>query len=98
MPDVEIRPFSDEHLDAAARLLRDRHERHRNAFPELPGEVDCRAEIAALLERGATGAFTDGRADVGEPGAGRRRAEHDGVVGRGHDDEPRPREQRDARH
>src|ERR1043165_347144 len=33
MPDVEIRPFSDEHLGAAAELLAERHERHLAAAP-----------------------------------------------------------------
>jgi GNAT superfamily N-acetyltransferase len=48
MPDVEIRPFSDEHLDAAAVLLRDRHERHLAAEPLLAREVDYRAALAAI--------------------------------------------------
>jgi GNAT superfamily N-acetyltransferase len=42
---VEIRPFADEHLDGAARLLAERHERHRTAEPLLPAEVDFAAEI-----------------------------------------------------
>jgi GNAT superfamily N-acetyltransferase len=46
MPDVEIRPFSDEHLDAAAALLRDRHERHLAAEPLLARGVDHRAQLA----------------------------------------------------
>jgi ribosomal protein S18 acetylase RimI-like enzyme len=45
MPDLEIRPFSDEHLDEAAQLLAARHERHRQAEPLLPEAVDFRAEI-----------------------------------------------------
>jgi ribosomal protein S18 acetylase RimI-like enzyme len=47
MPDVEIRPFSDEHFDAAAGLLRDRHERHLDAEPLLARDVDYRAQIEA---------------------------------------------------
>jgi len=47
MPDVEIRPFSDEHLDAAAALLRDRHERHLAAEPLLARGLDYRAQLAA---------------------------------------------------
>ena len=39
-----------------------------------------------------------GGADVRDPGVGRGRAEHDRVVGRGDDDEPRAGEQRDAHH
>jgi GNAT superfamily N-acetyltransferase len=45
MPDVEIRPFSDEHREAAAALLRDRHERHLAAEPLLGRDVDYGAQI-----------------------------------------------------
>jgi len=55
-----IVPFSEEHVEAAAALLAERHERHRSAFPELPAPADYGAEIAALLAAGATGACTDG--------------------------------------
>jgi ribosomal protein S18 acetylase RimI-like enzyme len=65
---VKIVPFSDEQVDAAAELLAARHERHRSAFPQLPVGVDYRAEIAALLAEGATGAFTDGAYVLGKPG------------------------------
>jgi GNAT superfamily N-acetyltransferase len=65
---VEIVPFSDGHVDAAAELLAARHERHRSAFPQLPVDVDYRAEIAALLADGATGAFTDGAYVLGRSG------------------------------
>lgn len=57
---MKIVPFADEHVDAAAELLAARHDRHRTVFPELPARIDYRAEIAALLADGATGAFTDG--------------------------------------
>jgi GNAT superfamily N-acetyltransferase len=57
---MAIAPFADEHLDAAAELLAARHEAHRAVFPQLPADADYRAEIQALLEQGATGAFTDG--------------------------------------
>jgi GNAT superfamily N-acetyltransferase len=57
---METVPFGEEHLDAAAELLAARHERHRVEFPELPAQVDYRAEVQALLEDGATGTFTDG--------------------------------------
>jgi len=57
---VEIVPFADEHVDAAAELLALRHEAQRETFPQLPAEPDYRGEIAALLADGATGAFTDG--------------------------------------
>ena len=65
---VKIKPFAEVHLDAAAELLAERHERHRLAEPLLPGEVDVRAEIAALLADGATGAFADGAYVLGKPG------------------------------
>jgi GNAT superfamily N-acetyltransferase len=45
MPDVEIRPFSDEHLDGAAALLAERHERHLAAEPLLARAVDYRAQL-----------------------------------------------------
>ena len=48
MPDVEIRPFSDEHLGAASALLRDRHERHVAAEPLLARDVDYRAQLAGM--------------------------------------------------
>lgn len=56
---MEVAPFAAEHVDAAADLLRVRHERHRRTFPQLP-VLDYREEIAALLARDATGAFTEG--------------------------------------
>ena len=46
MPDVEIRPFSDEHLDAAAALLAERHARHLTAEPLLGRDVDYRVQLA----------------------------------------------------
>jgi ribosomal protein S18 acetylase RimI-like enzyme len=45
MPDVEIRPFSEEHRDAAAALLAERHERHFAAEPLLARDVDYRAQL-----------------------------------------------------
>jgi GNAT superfamily N-acetyltransferase len=66
---VDIAPFAAEHIDAAAELLAARHDAHRVEFPELPAEVDYRAEIEALLADGATGAFTDGAYVLGKPGA-----------------------------
>ena len=65
---MEIVPFSEQHIAAAAALLADRHERHRAFEPLLPAEIDFRAEIAALLADGATGAFTDGAYVLGKPG------------------------------
>jgi GNAT superfamily N-acetyltransferase len=64
---VEIVPFAEEHLDAAAELLAARHEAQRETFPELPADPDYRAEIVSLLEQGATGTFTDGAYVLGRP-------------------------------
>jgi GNAT superfamily N-acetyltransferase len=63
-----IVPFSEEHVEAAAALLAERHERHRAAEPLLPAEVDFQAELAALLANGATGAFADGVYVLGKAG------------------------------
>jgi GNAT superfamily N-acetyltransferase len=65
---MKIVPFADEHLDAAAELLAARHEAHRSVFPALPADADYRAEVAALLEDGATGAFTNGAYVLGRSG------------------------------
>jgi ribosomal protein S18 acetylase RimI-like enzyme len=48
MPELEIQPFSEEHIDPAAVLLEERHNRHRAVEPGLPSNVDYRAEIQAL--------------------------------------------------
>jgi ribosomal protein S18 acetylase RimI-like enzyme len=50
MPKLEIRPFSDEHLDDAARLLSGRHQRHRAAEPLLPERFEDPAAALAELE------------------------------------------------
>lgn len=57
---MAIVPFAEQHLDAAAELLAARHDAHRAVFPQLPADADYRAEIATLLEQGATGFFGDG--------------------------------------
>src|ERR1044072_6120110 len=36
MPELEIQPFSEEHMPDAAGLLEVRHKRHRDAEPGLP--------------------------------------------------------------
>ena len=41
----EIRPFAEDHLDDAARLLAARHARHRAVEPLLPTDVDFRDQI-----------------------------------------------------
>ncbi|MGH3080162.1 MAG: GNAT family N-acetyltransferase [Gaiellaceae bacterium] len=48
MPGLEIHPFAEEHLDAAAALLEERHRRHRKAEPLLSDGYDYRAEIEVL--------------------------------------------------
>ena len=68
MSRLELRPFADEHLDAAAELLAERHGRHREAEPTLPARFEdaaaARKEIEAASRRdaasGAVG-FLDGR-------------------------------------
>ena len=68
MSRLELRQFADEHLDAAAELLAERHRRHRTAEPTLPARFEdsapAREEIEAAWRRdGASGAigFLDGR-------------------------------------
>jgi GNAT superfamily N-acetyltransferase len=62
MPQSEIVPFSDEHLDAAAELLKARHARHRKAEPLLPALADPRAAVEKeWRQEGASGVFA-GRA------------------------------------
>ena len=57
---MRIVPFGEEHLDAAAALLEERHRRQREVEPLLPTDVDFRGEIEALWEKdGASGAFTE---------------------------------------
>jgi ribosomal protein S18 acetylase RimI-like enzyme len=65
---VEVRPFADEHLEAAAGLLAERHRRHRAAEPLLPERykdpVAARKELEALRwNEGSAGvvALRDGR-------------------------------------
>ena len=48
MPELQIQPFSEDHIDGAASLLEERHTYHRAVEPGLPANVDCRAEIEAL--------------------------------------------------
>ena len=55
MPELEIQPFSDDHLEPAAELLSERHRRHRETEPLLPElsnplaavEADWRADDAS---------------------------------------------------
>ena len=63
-----IVPFSEEHVEPAAALLAERHERHRSAIPQLPAGIDYAAELATLLADGATGAYADGAYVLGGSG------------------------------
>ena len=61
MHGLDLRPFADEHLDDAARLLASRHARHRAAEPLLPIAFEDPAAARAALEEawsaeGASGA------------------------------------------
>jgi ribosomal protein S18 acetylase RimI-like enzyme len=61
---VEIQPFSEDHLDDAARLLQERHGRHRAVEPLLREKIDFRGELESLWALdGASGAVAsrDGR-------------------------------------
>lgn len=64
MSGLEIQPFSEQDLGDAARLLEERHRRHRDAEPLLADQHDFRAEIEALWRgedvSGAVG-IRDGR-------------------------------------
>ncbi len=67
MPRIEILPFTEEHLDAAAHLLADRHRRQRQLEPLLPERYEdpavARGEIeGAWRKEGGSGlAAIDGR-------------------------------------
>jgi ribosomal protein S18 acetylase RimI-like enzyme len=64
MPGLEIHPFGEGHVDAAAQLLAGRHRRHREAEPLLDEAHDYRTEVEALLRcEAASGAVAirDGR-------------------------------------
>jgi hypothetical protein len=56
---LELLPFSDEQLDAAAALLRDAHARHRSAEPLLGEVADFRTQVEQQwVPEGASGTFT----------------------------------------
>lgn len=50
MPEIDIEPLEEQHLNAAADLLAERHERHREAEPLLPQVSDFRAQIERDLD------------------------------------------------
>ena len=69
MPRLELRPFADEYLDAAAALLAERHRRHRAAEPLLSPRYEdaaaARVEIEELWRTdGASGAVALASGDV----------------------------------
>jgi GNAT superfamily N-acetyltransferase len=65
---MEIVPFTDDHLDAAAEMLAARHARHRAAEPLLPAEVDLRAEVEKEWRaEGASGVFSSAGYLFGSP-------------------------------
>jgi len=67
---MEIVPFADEHLDAAAVLLAARHTLHREAEPLLPELADPRGAIEAEWRaEGALGVFSARGYVVGAPAA-----------------------------
>ena len=51
MAALNIETFSEGHLDDAARLLEERHRRHRAVEPLVREHVDFRAEVEALWAR-----------------------------------------------
>ena len=64
---VEIVPFAEDHLDAAGRLLADRHRRHRKSEPLLAARFEAPDEAARQVsdvwsraEASGTGALRDG--------------------------------------
>jgi GNAT superfamily N-acetyltransferase len=68
MARLEVVPFADEHLDAAAELLAARHARHREAEPLLPELDDPLAAIEReWREEGASGVFAHGAYLIGAP-------------------------------
>ncbi|MEP6910243.1 MAG: GNAT family N-acetyltransferase [Actinomycetota bacterium] len=48
MQGVELEPFSDDHVEAAAALLEQRHARHVEAEPLLPANVNYRSEVETV--------------------------------------------------
>ncbi len=68
MPGLEVRPFSDDDLEAAGQLLAERHRRHRTAEPLLPKRFEDTAAAQAEVEAAwrnddaaGAAAFRDGR-------------------------------------
>jgi GNAT superfamily N-acetyltransferase len=56
MSGIEVLPLEDDQLDAAAKVLADRHRRHRQAEPLLPKVTEFKAQLERDLEHeGAAG-------------------------------------------
>src|SRR5262249_1947700 len=75
MRGIEIEPLEDEHLEQAAKLLADRHARHRQAEPLLPDVAYFRAQVErdlgheraaglVALRRGRVVAYLIGRVEL----------------------------------
>jgi GNAT superfamily N-acetyltransferase len=80
MRGIEIEPLEDEHLDQAAKLLADRHARHRKAEPLLPEVAYFRAQLERDLDHErAAGLVGLRRGDVVAYLIGR--VEHDPLLG-----------------
>jgi hypothetical protein len=58
-------PFEAEHLSGAARLLAERHARHRRAEPLLPAIEDFEPYVAAELQGGSGAVAVRGDEVVG---------------------------------
>src|SRR4051812_3620673 len=68
MAGLELVPFTDEHLDAAAALLAARHARHREAEPLLPELSDPLAAVEQEWRlEGASGGFAPGAYLIAAP-------------------------------
>ncbi|HLY85502.1 MAG TPA: GNAT family N-acetyltransferase [Gaiellaceae bacterium] len=66
---MEIVPFAEEHVDAAAELLAARHKRHREHEPLLPDGVDFRAQVEReWTVEGASGVISPHGYLFGAPG------------------------------
>jgi GNAT superfamily N-acetyltransferase len=75
----ELLPFGDEHLEAAAALLAERHELHRSSEPLLPADVDFRAELEREWRaEGASGAVALAGDDLAGYLVGHRREDRVG--------------------
>ena len=68
---MEIVPFADEHVDAAAELLAARHERDREVEPLLSADVDFRTQIESEWRvEGASGMISGNGYVFGRPWKG----------------------------